>query len=1149
MPKNKNKPLPPKAQSEMEAAEARLQKLKDQLEQLYNQMKITKEQMEEIQQMLEENQDKIRSLSSVESEIEKLAPLIEKAQGAMQAMTEEQLTELASYKNPPERIRICLEAIVLILTGKVKSWAEIKKEMVNDFVDRVLEINWKKIKKSVLEKLKKEYLSHEKWDVQKMYNASHAVGPLSEWMTSMYEVEEKRANHNDSEEVKALKVERKKIKTEQEAISQKLKELSNTEDELKSQIYDVNKQKERIVEDNEKGFYDEEEKVSLKEIAVGNETELLDMETQCELYKENQVEIAIGNETEQVDFDIQVNTLNEGKEDIGVGNEVDLLDVDIQCDRIAESKEHIGVATGDDLLPEEEDGFELLERGTQTDHEITLFGMKEDREGHDYVGKISKTGEPEEVDTDDKQVQCHFVDYYTIETQTDNNITLFEYHDEDQFVYIERAYKEISEIEELLRRKTESGFEEKQSQCQFKTFYSTEAQTDYTITGYMSEVVTEGFEFTETFTREYTEEEEEQRRMTYEETETKNVQCRFVTLFTTPSQTDKEITGYHQEFESEGFEFDERHFRIDELESDDANEPANRAKQDSKMVQCHFETLYSTPTQTDAMETEDTNMKSKRGMKKEISLTSYVNKESARLIEQSRVSKPIEESRVSSKMIQCDFAVNYTTETQTDNRITNFDDDLDNPDYQFVERKMELRGYDFSKKRKQRRETELNVVSQRDLLMSNRSIRDIDFNQENANKQTQCHIAIFYGVGNQTDDAITGYLLNENRRGWEYYRTFRMKEEEEREISHFENKAVMCQYIVHYSISCQTDHKITQYNINKNNIPKQYLLRKDNPFESNNAMVQTESQASLVLPSSREQTVKHTNKVDYSVKGDIFGSNLIKADINFNRQRVNTNKQVDLPLKKKEGKSVLISHKQVDLPLKKKEGKSILIASKPVNLKTDIRYNGKWISEEEYKLIKSRRRSNIPLEGLGNKSKHIKSRSDIKETDKSDASIKHVAKQVQMPNIKMAKSLAFDNHSQNQFASSTNQRKVYGSTMNNLYGQQNVKSYTLYKEAEPKRVRKSEIIDVRTKKRSRSIIRVESYNNNPDFIKNKEHLMKQVNTEKRESRQEDNYRSEMQVKKEGEEIKQVYQSTNVRRNTEKRTSVLDTRMDKILLKK
>lgn len=224
----------------------------NELEQLHSEMKITKEQMSEIKAMLSENKDKLRSVSAVQQEIDKLMPLIEKARETIRAMGPEQLNEIASYKNPPERVRMVLEAIALIITGKKLTWDLIKKEMANDFVERVLKINWSKIKQSVLNQLRTDYFENPQWDIAKIHRASQAIGPLAEWMMGQKQIiDVQKKEEPNKEEVNLLYDERDKLETEEETQTEVFNGLASNEKSFLKIIEALNKRKTAMLTDKE----------------------------------------------------------------------------------------------------------------------------------------------------------------------------------------------------------------------------------------------------------------------------------------------------------------------------------------------------------------------------------------------------------------------------------------------------------------------------------------------------------------------------------------------------------------------------------------------------------------------------------------------------------------------------------------------------------------------------------------------------------------------------------------------------------------------------------------------------------------------------------------------------------------------------------
>lgn len=105
------------------------------------------------------------------------------AKDSMSLITEEQLEEIQTYKKPPDRIKMALEGIYLLLEGKVYPWKTIVKKMaVGDFVSKVMNMKLKKIKAATMAKFKKGYLKSKLWDIEKLKKASQAMGPLGAWL-------------------------------------------------------------------------------------------------------------------------------------------------------------------------------------------------------------------------------------------------------------------------------------------------------------------------------------------------------------------------------------------------------------------------------------------------------------------------------------------------------------------------------------------------------------------------------------------------------------------------------------------------------------------------------------------------------------------------------------------------------------------------------------------------------------------------------------------------------------------------------------------------------------------------------------------------------------------------------------------------------
>lgn len=98
----------------------------------------------------------------------KINAMMEESRNSVKEISATDLREIANYKNPPSRIKLCMRGIFLLLKGKELEWKQIKQEMQkDDFIKSVLKLDPTKIKKSVLKKFQKEYIGHKDWVLKK----------------------------------------------------------------------------------------------------------------------------------------------------------------------------------------------------------------------------------------------------------------------------------------------------------------------------------------------------------------------------------------------------------------------------------------------------------------------------------------------------------------------------------------------------------------------------------------------------------------------------------------------------------------------------------------------------------------------------------------------------------------------------------------------------------------------------------------------------------------------------------------------------------------------------------------------------------------------------------------------------------------------
>jgi len=136
-----------------------------------------------IQNEVSQNRTKIRTVSTVQGEVERLRMIFEEAKKCLSTITPNQLDEIAKYNNPPRRVKLVLEAVMFLLLGKKLEWEQIRSEMIGqDFIQKVLKFDPSFLKPNIIETIKHNYIQHPDWNIEKIRNASQATGPLAEWL-------------------------------------------------------------------------------------------------------------------------------------------------------------------------------------------------------------------------------------------------------------------------------------------------------------------------------------------------------------------------------------------------------------------------------------------------------------------------------------------------------------------------------------------------------------------------------------------------------------------------------------------------------------------------------------------------------------------------------------------------------------------------------------------------------------------------------------------------------------------------------------------------------------------------------------------------------------------------------------------------------
>ncbi len=132
---------------------------------------------------LSQNRNKIPTVSAVQSETDRLKLISEHEDKTFKGVTLSQLEEISKYRNPPNRVKMVLEAVTLLLTSKKSGWDQIRTIFTgHDCIEKILKYDHEQTKPHIIEIIKKEYLLHPDWNIEKIKKASKATGPLAEWV-------------------------------------------------------------------------------------------------------------------------------------------------------------------------------------------------------------------------------------------------------------------------------------------------------------------------------------------------------------------------------------------------------------------------------------------------------------------------------------------------------------------------------------------------------------------------------------------------------------------------------------------------------------------------------------------------------------------------------------------------------------------------------------------------------------------------------------------------------------------------------------------------------------------------------------------------------------------------------------------------------
>mmetsp|Transcript_1490 Transcript_1490/g.2131 ORF Transcript_1490/g.2131 Transcript_1490/m.2131 type:complete len:4632 (-) Transcript_1490:106-14001(-) len=138
----------------------------------------------------QEEQNKIIAArrTKVEADLAQAGPALEEAKKSVSNIKRKDLDNIRKFARPPEKVRLAMEPVVIMVSGKVKAggdWKSIQKALSkSDFIPKILSFNTRKLKPAVRAHIEKKYIKNPEYNFENINRASTACGPLVKWVRS-----------------------------------------------------------------------------------------------------------------------------------------------------------------------------------------------------------------------------------------------------------------------------------------------------------------------------------------------------------------------------------------------------------------------------------------------------------------------------------------------------------------------------------------------------------------------------------------------------------------------------------------------------------------------------------------------------------------------------------------------------------------------------------------------------------------------------------------------------------------------------------------------------------------------------------------------------------------------------------------------------
>lgn len=193
----------------------------------------------EIQAALEKQEAEVALRRKVVLEdLAKAEPAVEEAKASVSNIKRQHLTEVRSMGNPPQGVRLALDAVCTLLGHRINDCKAVQAVVRrDDFIASIIMFdNAKQMTRALRAKMRNDFLSNPEFTFEKVNRASKACGPLVQWVAA-------QVNYSDildrvgplKEEVTQLEEQALQTKAEAKAVENNIAELEASIDTYKTE--------------------------------------------------------------------------------------------------------------------------------------------------------------------------------------------------------------------------------------------------------------------------------------------------------------------------------------------------------------------------------------------------------------------------------------------------------------------------------------------------------------------------------------------------------------------------------------------------------------------------------------------------------------------------------------------------------------------------------------------------------------------------------------------------------------------------------------------------------------------------------------------------------------------------------------------------